>query len=171
MTIISDRLSMLERRLRRTQACLVAVAAGIIAVLAMAAIQDPKSIKPVSPGPIRATRFDIVDSKERVRGSWEIANDGGEGSPLLTLCDAASSSRIALSVVADMPVITVSGALKDDGVMRERILLSIGQDASPDIRVFDSDGMLRSQLCIGSEGAVFLLMDKSGKTVFQAPVK
>lgn len=168
---VNGEVAALERRLRRTEAGLVAVAVVSVSFLGMAAVQQESRRGDTGPpGPVKATRFDLVDAKDRVRGSWEIAEDGGDGSPILSLCDSGSSSRIAMSVVAGMPVVAINGAVREDKVMRERILLSIGQDGRPDIRLFDNEGTLRGQISLGKEGDIFLdLRDKQGGSVFRAP--
>jgi hypothetical protein len=150
-----DRLSRMERELRRWR--LGAIATLSLATVVAAAAMDEPPVKE-----LRAETLKIVqrDGKER------IVLTAVSRVPDMTFLDPAGQSRLTLDIADDhRPVLTVAESAKGKG----QLILGI-EDGSPALQFYDRDGKKRVTLGVPKDtGALIRIFDADGKVQGRFP--
>jgi len=107
---------------------------------------------------VRANRFELVDTKGRLRGSFASGNDGS-----ITLClnDSAGKSSVALGVTAEnIPLVALT-----DMAGKTRMTLGVRAGGGPGMWLVDAAGKIRSAIAVEDNGAPSLALYDTAGTV------
>ena len=153
---LTQRVERLERANHRLKLGMLAVVAGLAAVVCLAATKPAAKV-------MRAERFEVVDSTGRARAVFGERSNGELG---LAVFGKDGGVRAMLAVIADG---STELALRDQRG-RVRAALSVWPDGTPRLALFDSEGKSRGVLGVGPGGNPALsLSDKRGKVLWNAP--
>ena len=151
---LTGRISRLERSRQRGRWTTGALVVGLVGSVALsgAIILDPGLVAGLSglSSEVRAHRFVLEDENGKLRGLWQLNDDGAVR---LSIHDDAGRSRMNLSVLDD----GAPGISFADEADRRRVVLGLLPDQTSTLVFADGNGVLRAVLGVSDKGSANLL--------------
>lgn len=158
-----DELDQIRARLIRLQRVVMSFGLALLCMAMLALTSNDGADKKVE-----SSEFSLIDKNKRNRGTWTVIDDGGDGTPMLTLCDANGVSRVAIGIASGMPLITINEPPQEDGSLTERIVLSIAGGGQPHMDFYDRDGKQRVHVAVEPVGPGIVIRSADGATEFRS---
>ena len=158
---VDDRIDVLERRIRRTQA----LAIGAVLLLAVGVLSGWRAAPPARVDILRARMLVLEDSSGRPRimvgAPLPSLIEDGHALPARTgfvILDAAGLERMGLTLKPSGSIgfgLDAPAGVGDDR-NRERINLTVGRDGSAELRMLDQQTFVRSRFVLDRNNAFSL---------------